>query len=590
MKVHIIYNPYKTDTKILINNRPIAKHSKLTKYSNVSFYAWCLQILNDIFEETNEEFDLTITSTAYFANLLKEISEHFDFCKQTTIQTPIINTTLQDRLTTIVEYLGIQEFYQLFDKIHIKYFSNDGLITDDLFKLLKNEINFKLRFMLSNSEYQVYSALRLSDFNHVNQHDLDDSIYIFDINTTEDLMSILKGFHHISKEYNHQIFLYPENLDVKELEVISLRNFGRFGIEFINNKEDIQNKISKIWTVLQYSVLTKKFKKLITSKNIHYSNTLNIKLLNRIDPILSTQKHITLNVGESYSIEPSVYPNNSNIEIDYMIDNANIKINSNIVTAYEKGITHVTVCLKNNPYVFEVVEIEVNEQISIEKMEFIEHQNILGVNDKLKLDINYFPTNAQNIHQIKYVSQNPEIAYFDDFDYLVANKPGKCSINAVVDNVVCSCLVEVKNKVTNINLSDTNLNLKMGQTHELEIEVYPKDAINSELEILCSNNVVKVFENKIKANEIGECQLIVKTLDNTISTTCKIIVESTLTKKETHYLTVSAILVTIGNLFVQNIFLSIIAIVLCFLCAKKKSSDIGLAIIFSIINIVLMFI
>ena len=150
--------------------------------------------------------------------------------------------------------------------------------------------------------------------------------------------------------------------------------------------------------------------------------------------------------------------------------------------------------------------------------------------------------------------------------------------------------MEVKNKVTNINLSDTNLNLKMGQTHELEIEVYPKDAINSELEILCSNNVVKVFENKIKANEIGECQLIVKTLDNTISTTCKIIVESTLTNKEAHYLTVSALLVSIGNLFVQNIFLSIIAIVLCFLCAKKKSSDIGLAIIFSIINIVLMFI
>lgn len=590
MKVHIIYNPYKTDTKILINNRPIAKHSKLTKYSNVPFYAWCLQILNDIFEETNEEFDLTITSTTHFANLLKQISEHFDFCKQTTIQTPIINITLQDRLTTIVEYLGIQEFYQLFDKIHIKYFSNDGLITDNLFNLLKNEINFELRFMLSNSEYQVYSALTLSDLNHINQNDLDDSIYIFDINTIEDLISILNRFDRISSEYNHLIFFYPENLDVKELEVISLRNFGRFGIEFIPNNEDIQSKTNKIWIVLQESVLTKKIKKLTTYENIHYSDEINIKLLTRIDPILSTQKHIALNVGESYSIESIVYPNNSNIEIDYIIDNSNIKINSNIVTAYEKGIAHVTVYLKNNPYVFDVIEIEVNEQISIEKIEFIEHQNILGVNDKVKLDINYFPQNAQNIHKIKYISQNPEIAYFDDFGYLVANKPGKCSINAVVDNLVCSCLVEVKNKVTNIYLSDSNLNLKMGQTHELEIEVYPKDALNSELEILCSNNVVKVFENKIKANEIGECRLIVKTVDNTMSTTCNIIVESTLTKKETHYLTVSAILVTIGNLFVQNIFLSIVAIVLCFLCAKKKSSDIGLAIIFSIINSVLTFI
>lgn len=590
MNVQIIYNPYKTDTKILINNRPIADYSKLNEYSNVGFHAWCLQILDDIFEETNREnFNLIITSTPYFSKLLKQIAEHFDGCKEIFILKPIIELTLQERLKTIVDYLGIEEFTQVFSKIYINYFTYGNAYDEELYDLLRNEVKLNLNFMSSNEEYLTYSKLKLSDITHINQRELDDSIYIFDINDKEHLISILKYFHNTSSEYNHLIFLYPQSIDVKELELISVKDFGRFGIEFISKNEHIKTIIITVFNVLQQSVLIKKLNKLAISKDIDHSKEMSIKLVNRIDPILSTPKHIILNTQETYKIDPFIYPRYPNIQVEYSVNNTNIKISSNIATAYDKGIARITVYLKNNPYVFDVIDVEVNQQILVEKIEFLKHEMILGINDKIKLDINYFPKNAQNIHQIKYISKNPEIASIDDSGFLVANNPGKCNIIAVVNNVVCSCCVEVKNRVQKICLSDQHLCLKMGQTQDLGIEIYPKDAINNEIELVSLNNVVNVLGYKVKASQIGEDELIVRTKDNTVSTTCKIIVESTLNIKETHHLTVSAILITVFNLVLQNIFVSILAIVVSYLCARKQKSDTGLAIIISLINIILLF-
>lgn len=589
MKVHIIYNPYKTDTKILINNRPIAKHSKLTKYSNVPFYAWCLQILNDIFEETNEEFDLTITSTPYFSNILKQISEHCDFCKETTIVTPIISTTLQDRLRTIVEYLGMEEFVQIFGEININYFTNDNVHVEELFTLLKNEISLNLKFIESNYTYQKYSILSLSDFEYIDERELHNSIYICKIDSADEAMSILKSLRQFSNDYNHVIFLYSENIDVNELELILLRRFGCFGVGFISVNDTIDEQVKKIWTVLQESVLIKKFKKLVKYKNIEHSKEIYIQLLDRIDPILAAPKHITLNTGESYAIEPFVYPAYQDIELGYIVDNANVTMNSNVVIGDQKGTTLITVFLKNNPYVFDIIDLEVIQKINIKEMEFIESEIVIGVNEKIELDVKFLPQNAQNFNEIKYISKNPEIASFDDLGFLVANNPGRCNIVAVVDNVVCSCSVEVKNRVQKIYLSNQHLHLKMGQTHDLGIEVYPKDAINNEIELVSLNNVVNVFGSKVKAYQIGEDDLIVRTKDNTVSATCKIIVESTLDKKETHHLTVGAILITVFNLVVQNIFVSILAIAVSYLSMRNQKSDTGLAIVISIINIIILF-
>ena len=264
-------------------------------------------------------------------------------------------------------------------------------------------------------------------------------------------------------------------------------------------------------------------------------------------------------------------------------------MNSNVVIGDQKGTTLITVFLKNNPYVFDIIDLEVIQKINIKEMEFIESEIVIGVNEKIELDVKFLPQNAQNFNEIKYISKNPEIASFDDLGFLVANNPGRCNIVAVVDNVVCSCSVEVKNRVQKIYLSNQHLHLKMGQTHDLGIEVYPKDAINNEIELVSLNNVVNVFGSKVKAYQIGEDDLIVRTKDNTVSATCKIIVESTLDKKETHHLTVGAILITVFNLVVQNIFVSILAIAVSYLSMRNQKSDTGLAIVISIINIIILF-
>ena len=77
--VTIEINPYKQDMKVYIDGADMSLYSAINKYRRLPFYKWSEFILHDIYNETNDEFELIIKATPMISDILQTNVSKFDF-------------------------------------------------------------------------------------------------------------------------------------------------------------------------------------------------------------------------------------------------------------------------------------------------------------------------------------------------------------------------------------------------------------------------------------------------------------------------------------------------------------------------------
>jgi uncharacterized protein YjdB len=130
----------------------------------------------------------------------------------------------------------------------------------------------------------------------------------------------------------------------------------------------------------------------------------------------------------------------------------------------------------NNP-IREDVDVTVYESLSLDKTSLE-----LNIGDSYQLKLSYTPSDLPS-PKCTYTSSSPGVVSVNETGTLTALKEGSAKIIVTpapgLNLAPCECTVVVKPTLTErITLSETSMNLNIGEKKTLTFQIYPSDATN----------------------------------------------------------------------------------------------------------------
>lgn len=164
----------------------------------------------------------------------------------------------------------------------------------------------------------------------------------------------------------------------------------------------------------------------------------------------------------------------------------------------------------------------------------------LNIGETIQLSATAYPTNATN-RRLNWTTEHYDIASVSDNGLVTARGAGRVWIWAHATDgsgAGSYCVVDVNEpqKVTGIELSETEMTMTTGETATLTATVLPEDAFNKALRWTSDNEeVATVSDGIITAVKPGECNIKCEATDGSnVSAQCHVVVN----EPEQHWLTV----------------------------------------------------
>ena len=186
-------------------------------------------------------------------------------------------------------------------------------------------------------------------------------------------------------------------------------------------------------------------------------------------------------IGSSFTIKPVISPEDaSDVSVVWKSDDPKIVsvTSDGTVTAIGPGTTTVTATTNDGSFSADcTVSVKSPAQhISLDKtsMKLLEGESC-------KLTATVYPLNSTQ-KTLTWVSDHPDVASVDNEGNVTARKAGTATVTVkVADKVSAVCKVTVISRVTGISLSETTVEMKPGETHQLTATVLPQNASNAEV-------------------------------------------------------------------------------------------------------------
>ena len=178
-------------------------------------------------------------------------------------------------------------------------------------------------------------------------------------------------------------------------------------------------------------------------------------------------------------------------------------------------------------YVFRDYTIEVPTNVSVTGISLNNNNLELKVGDTYNLSCEISPSNATN-KNVEWSSSNYDVVSVEN-GKVTAKSKGEATITvkSLDTGVTATCSIKVLNKVTSVSLSNKEINLNKGETHNLTYTILPDDAANKDVEWSSSNpDVVSVENGKITAKNVGNAIITLKAIETGITATCNVTVTS----------------------------------------------------------------
>ena len=159
----------------------------------------------------------------------------------------------------------------------------------------------------------------------------------------------------------------------------------------------------------------------------------------------------------------------------------------------------------------------------------LDKKNIqLIVGETKKLEATVYPSDASN-KSVTWQSSDEEIITVDKNGLVKGIKQGEATITAISDNkdVTDTCNVKVSNKkVEKIVLSKDTINLKIGESAQIEARIVPDDATLKGIKYRSSDEGIVTVDDygKIEAKDNGIAEIIITNEEESVTVKCKIIV------------------------------------------------------------------
>lgn len=245
--------------------------------------------------------------------------------------------------------------------------------------------------------------------------------------------------------------------------------------------------------------------------------TITVKVVNKpVDSVFLYASYGTLFVGETKKIDMiTVNPyveGYTNIKFESSDEEIMIVSSLGELTALKEGFVTITASSLDgkvsSSLTFLVAnvgatKIETNKQIEISVM------------DTYQIESTVYPINTTD-KTLKYKSNNLDIVTVNDDGLITPVGIGTAEIEITCGNAITKCYVTVlPQDIESINSNKQFIVLNVGDEEELDINIQPLNATFKKLFYSTSdNNIVSVYNGKIKALSEGQATITVKSINN----------------------------------------------------------------------------
>jgi len=448
--VNLTYNPYQVVLTIQINNVPISPRSSLKKFEKMPFFEWSEQIFPVLSHEINDHFDIEYTGQLIECEVLKYHADKCIDCNAIIYKAPTLDMSPVHRLKIL---------NQLFGNGVLPYIPR----TKHSQQIFSSESNVLLK-------YPTFSFCRLLPVVHT-LDELNDSC----LEKNENIIVFLSNYDetYIQRfsncKSNIMWFILGEwfkCLLVNETQLV-------FSIPQNKINDSVQQCLNlQFYPALLTNILN------ILEINTPQREVTELQYIDRIEPGIKVSIPRIVEVGKTKKIIISSIPTGyQHPDVEYQIsDNSLIEIKNNELFAKKEGGVYLTVINANTGQTITTNRINCIQKVYLEKITLEPDNLILKEGDKYKIRLYYYPTNADNISDIKYTSTNPLVAYADK-DIVYAKHSGVCTITLSCDNISVDCNVEVCPQMTSFSITPSEMKLILGNVEHFKLEQYPKSSI-----------------------------------------------------------------------------------------------------------------
>ena len=223
---------------------------------------------------------------------------------------------------------------------------------------------------------------------------------------------------------------------------------------------------------------------IFNSKN--YTNKTNDEII-KLDSINFDLETLNLDVTDGYQLKPTLIPSNAEEKIIYISSDDNVLTVNNFGYIIARNTGKATVTAVSETGVSKSIDVIIEDNnyvnsgiIKIQNVTINEQELTLEQGQSKSLNFYVYPNNANENYIFE--SSNENVISVDENGVVYAKSEGKATItvsstNKIYDRV--TIYVSKKNiDLSEIVLSTSNLNMKIGETYPIGVTYVPSNATN----------------------------------------------------------------------------------------------------------------
>lgn len=234
-------------------------------------------------------------------------------------------------------------------------------------------------------------------------------------------------------------------------------------------------------------------------KTVHVKVVQNEVLPNSLEVSFN---NLNLVIGESKKVVATVLPKETlNNIVYYVSSNSNVASVDNQGNIIGKSVGNAVITVSTMNGIKENINVTVNKkEVHVDKVYFKESSINLEVDKTVKLNYVIEPSSASD--KTVQFNYDKNMVSIDENGNLKAIKAGTTSVELISSNGIKSVL-EVKIisnssvDVKKINLSDTKINMEIGDTKRISYTISPSNATNKEIKYIYDNSIVSISSTGI---------------------------------------------------------------------------------------------
>jgi len=519
-EVLVKFNPYIPELEVYINERSLSKFSSIAAFKNMPFIEWCGFLLQELYREVNDTYNLVFEGTEFESEILSVFAEKDKHCESFQSREPQLNQSIYERFSQL-ENLGCD----INGEVYINLISNDEALADGMFEILEES---ELFTMQSDDEMvcdecagvTMYIKKNIFDYELDINRDADIHVLILDSYPSDEILDEL-----YNADENVFVFCvgtdacFAEKVDKAYIYNVDADNLPEYLMKIVSGA-----KLSGVFSDAAYSFLKEADNGSAILTEQEKADLEQICLTQPKYKAFIPPKMYKSRSAEIEIIEiPSINDNEYIIKSD---DLSVIEVNENSITAVGSGSCIITAYKKGYPEIIIEQEVIVSDAVLIENITLFPKYKDMGVDSSANIEMSFEPSNAQNAHEIEWLSDNEEIATVDNSGCVYAKSCGGCNIIVKAGTITATMQIEVMPSIEDIICQSSYVEVAVGESAEWKYTLEPENCFERDLIKVWSSdeNIAYYRGGRIFGKAPGTANISVYTPDCKIKKNCRVTV------------------------------------------------------------------